>query len=83
MTGQIFFVKFDFCEIFQDPRKTNARTPARQTKLWVEPDIHTTQSEHYDMPLNNQQCFDFVAWSCAQSYILVDRVLILVPDLHR
>ena len=39
--------------------KMNARSTARQTKLWVEPDIHAAQPKHYDIPLNNQQCFDF------------------------
>ena len=34
----------------------------------------------YDIPLNNQQCFDFVSWSSAQSFRLVDGVLTMNPD---
>ena len=46
--------------------KMRARSIARQTKLWVEPDIHVTPSKHYDISLNNQQCFDFLVWESAQ-----------------
>ena len=58
--------------------KMNAQSTTMSDHLWVEPDIRTTQSTHYDITLNNQYCFDFIAWSCAQSYILVGGVHILV-----
>ena len=56
-----------------------ARSTARQTKLWVELDIHAAQSKHYDIPLNNQQCFDFVVCKSPQTYVLVGGALTLVP----
>ena len=64
-------------------QKKNAGSTAHQTKLWVKPDIHTTQSEHYDMPLNNQQGFDFVVCRSPQTYVLGGGVLTLAPDYHR